>query len=270
MVKMSRLGIELLSVFGMNPAEHAELAADLGCGYISSGLTQLPFNPHGYESWSLRDDAALRRRLKDVLGDRGVAISLGEGFTIRPGADMAERAADMDIMAGLGVLCAGASTMEPDGTRMRDQCAILAELAAERGMKASIELVPGSSAGTLAEALAVVRHVNRPNFGLLLDSMHVFRSGGTLEELRALDPAVIFYAQLCDVPLPAREPDYMREAMFNRLAPGQGELPLAGFVAVLPGYVPIGLEVPMLAQAEAGIGPRERLAPAVAAAKALL
>jgi hypothetical protein len=38
----------------------------------------------------------------------------------------------------------------------------------------------------------------------------------------------------------------------------------------LPKHVPIGLEVPMLAPAEAGVGPRERLAPAVAAAKALL
>ncbi len=266
---MNRLGIELLSVFGMNPVEHVELAADLGCAYISSGLTQLPFNPHGYTSWSLRDDAALRRRLKEVLRERGVAISLGEGFTIRPEADMAARAADMDIMAGLGVLCAGASALEPDTGRVRDQCAILAELAAARGMKASLELVPGSAVDSLAAALNVVRHVNRPNFGLLLDSMHFFRSGGTVEALRALPPGVICYAQLCDVPMPAEEPDYMREAMFNRRPPGQGVLPLAAFVAALPADVPIGLEIPMLAQAQAGIDPRTRLAPAVAVAKAL-
>ena len=267
---MNRLGIELLSVFGMNPVEHVGLAADLGCAYVSSGLTQLPFNPHGYASWSLREDAALRRRLKEALRERGIAIFLGEGFTIRPESEMAERAADMDIMAGLGVLCAGASTMEPDAGRMRDQCAVLAELAGARGMKASLELVPGSSVETLAAALEVVRYVNRPNFGLLLDSMHFFRSGGTVEGLRALPPEIIFYAQLCDVPMPAVAPDYMREAMFDRLAPGQGGLHLAAFVAALPADVPIGLEVPMLAQAEAGIDARARLAPAVAAAKALL
>jgi sugar phosphate isomerase/epimerase len=267
---MSRLGIELLSVFGMNPIEQVELAADLGCAYISTGLTQLPFNPHGYAPWSLRDDSALRRKLIATMRDRGVSVSLGEGFTVRPGAEMAERAAEMDIMAEIGAACAGGSTMEPDVGRMKDEFAVLARLAAERGMMATIELVPGSSAGCLADALAVVRHVNQPNFRLLIDSMHFFRSGGIVAELAALDPALIGYAQLCDVPLRAVEPDYMREAMFGRLVPGQGELPLAGFVAALPAETPIGLEVPMLALAEAGIGPRERLAPAVAAATRLL
>lgn len=267
---MSRLGIELLSVFGMNPVEHAELAADLGCAFISTGLTQLPFNPHGYASWSLRDDPALRRRLLAVMRDRGVSISLGEGFTIRPDAEMANRAVDMDIMAELGAACVGASTMDPDASRTADQCAVLAELAAARGMIATIELVPASSAGTLAAAVAIVRHVNKPNFRLLLDPMHVFRSGATVAALEALDPRDIGYAQLCDVPLQPRDPDYMREAMFGRLVPGQGDLPLAGFVAALPPDTPIGLEVPMLAQAEAGIAPRQRLQPAVDAARALL
>lgn len=267
---MNRLGIELLSVFGMNPVEHAELAADLGCAFISTGLTQLPFNPHGYAAWSLQDDAALRRELVAVMRDRGISISLGEGFTIRPGFNMADRAAEMDIMAELGAACLGASTMEPDIARMQDELAIFAEMAGARGMQATIELVPISPASNLAEALALVRHVNRPNFRLLIDSMHFFRSGGTLEELAALGPDLIGYAQLCDVPLPATQPDYMREAMFGRLPPGQGELPLAAFVAALPANAPIGLEVPMLAQAEAGISPRERLQPVVDAAKALL
>jgi sugar phosphate isomerase/epimerase len=267
---MSRLGIELLSVFGMNPVEQVELAAELGCGYISTGLTQLPFNPHSYAPWSLRDDPALRRRLIEAMRDKGVSIALGEGLIIRRDVEMANYAADLEIMAELGAGCVNTATMDPDASRTADQCAILAELAGQHGMIATIELVPSSAAGNLAEALAIVRHVNRPNFRLLLDSMHVFRSGGTVEELKALDPQLIGYAQLCDVPLRPIEPDYMREAMFGRLIPGSGELPLAGFIAALPPNVPIGLEVPMLSQAEAGISARDRLKPAVDAALALL
>jgi hypothetical protein len=71
---MKRLGIELLSVFGMPPIEHVRLAADLGCGHISTGLTQLPFNPHGYPSWSLRDDAALRRQMKSAMHEEGSVL----------------------------------------------------------------------------------------------------------------------------------------------------------------------------------------------------
>src|SRR5262245_31146217 len=54
---VERLGIELLSVFGLPPVEFVNLAADLGCRYISSGLSAGPYNPHGYPSFSLRDDA---------------------------------------------------------------------------------------------------------------------------------------------------------------------------------------------------------------------
>ena len=163
---MARLGIELLSVFGMPPTEHVKLAADLGCGHISMALTQLPFNPHGYAPWSLRDDASLRREMKAA--------------------------------------------------------------------------------------------------------MHFFRSGGNASDLTALDPQLIGYVQLCDVPLQPIEQDYMKEAMFGRMAPGTGELPLAQFVRALPRDVPIGLEVPMLVMAEAGVTPYDRLRPAVVTTRALL
>src|SRR5262245_49575160 len=98
---MSRLGIELLSVFGLPPVEHVNLAADLGCGYISTGLTQLPFNPHNYPAWSLRDDPVLRRAMITAMRDRGVAIGLGEGLIVRPGIEARDNARDLDLMAEL-------------------------------------------------------------------------------------------------------------------------------------------------------------------------
>jgi hypothetical protein len=72
---MSRLGIEQLSVFGMGPVEHVRLAAALGCSYISIGLAQGRFNPHGYAPWSLRDDPALRRQTIAAL-PRGAPLGL--------------------------------------------------------------------------------------------------------------------------------------------------------------------------------------------------
>ena len=35
---MDRLGIEMLSVFGMPPIEFVDLTADLGCRYITTGM----------------------------------------------------------------------------------------------------------------------------------------------------------------------------------------------------------------------------------------
>jgi sugar phosphate isomerase/epimerase len=267
---MHRLGIELLSVFGMPPVEHVKLAAALGCGHISTGLTQLPFNPHGYPTWSLRDDARLRRELQSAMRDSGVAIGLGEGFAVRPGQDVRDRQRDLDLMAELGAECVSGVSMEPDLARTHEQFALLAEYARQCGMRATIEFAPPHPVGTLRAALDVIGHVAQSNFGLLLDAMHFFRSGGTVEQLATIDPALIGYAQLCDVPLQPLEPDYMKEAMFQRRVPGEGELPLAAFVATLPRNVRIGLEVPMLAEAQAGRAPIDRLRPAVEAAQALL
>ena len=267
---MNRLGIELLSVFGMNPVEQVALAADLGCCHISSGLTQFQVNPHGYTPWSLKDDPALRREMVAAMRDRGVSLSLGEGFAVRPGIDIRDRARELDIMAELGARCLGGVGMESDPARLIDQFAALVEMAEARSLKVTIEFAPVLPVSNLDQAVALVAAVDRPDFRVLVDAMHFFRSGSDVAALAALDPNLIGYAQLCDVPLVAVEPDYMREATFERRAPGVGELPLAAFVAALPDTIVISLEVPMLAAAEAGVSPIDRLRPAVEAARRLI
>ena len=54
------------------------------------------------------------------------------------------------------------------------------------------------------------------------------------------------------------------------MTPGDGELPLAEILGVIPNDVVIGLEIPMRRLAESGIGPMERLRPCVSAAPELL
>jgi sugar phosphate isomerase/epimerase len=100
--------------------------------------------------------------------------------------------------------------------------------------------------------------------------MHFVRSGASVSDLVALDPDLIGYAQLCDVPLVSKFDQYMDEARYARLPPGKGELPLREIVRALPAGLVLGLEIPMVEQAQAGVGPRERLAPCVEAARHLL
>ena len=266
---MSRIGIELLSVFGLPPVEYVTLAADLGTPHISAGLERGYFNPHGYADWSLRDDAKLRREMKAALKDRGVTISLGEGFIVRPNVDLRERGEDLDIFAELGAERISAVAFDPDLNRSMDQIAAVTEMAAGRGLKPMIEFAPRNSVGTLAGALKAAREVGH-GCTVCVDAMHLIRSGGSPEELAAADPRLIGYAQICDVPLIAPHDNYMKEACGERLDPGAGELPLQAIIAALPRDIPLGLEVPKMADAEAGIGPFERLKPSVNATKRLL
>ena len=267
---MGRLGIEQLSVFGLPPVDFINMAADLGCGCISTGLTGFAYNPHGYPAFSLRDDVGLRREMQAAMRDRGVAISLGEGCIIRPHSDIRAAAGDMDIMRELGVERLNTVSMDPDLGRSLDQLAIFAEMAAERGMLATIELCPALTINTLEAAVAAVRHVGRPDFSLLLDTMHLGRSGATAAEIAALEPALIGYVQLCDAPRVPGEPNYLREATFERMVPGEGDMPLRAYLDVLPPGLTISLEVPLRSQAEAGIGPEIRLRRCVEAARRLL
>lgn len=263
------LGIELLTVLGMGPVEHVTLAADLGCSAVSMGLTQLPFNPHGYPAWSLREDAALRRDLKAVLEERGVAISIGEGLGVSAGMDASERAADMDLFAELGALRINSVDMGVERERAFDQLAKLCEMARERGMEFSIEFCPIFTIRSLPEALEAVRHIGEDKASVLIDAMHFFRSGGTVRQIAELDPALIGHVQLCDAPREGTG-DYMKEAMSGRMIPGEGELPLREFVDALPRGQTLGLEVPLMAAAESGRPAREYVAEIVMRTRELL
>lgn len=263
---MSRLGIEQLSALGLGPVEFVNVVADLGCNCISTGLSGMP----GYAPFSLREDKALRRSMISAMRDRGVSISLGEGCIVRPGHDVREMGADFDIFQELGAERINTVSMDPDLGRSLDQFGTLAEMAAARGMESSIELCPVLTINNLKRAVAAVRHVGRKDFRLLLDTMHLARSGAPAAEIAALGPDMIGYVQLCDAPLKPSNPNYMDEATFDRQIPGEGELPLRDYLSVLPAGLVISIEVPSRSLAAAGVSVRDRLEKCVNATRALL
>ena len=62
----------------------------------------------------------------------------------------------------------------------------------------------------------------------------------------------------------------MDEATFDRLIPGEGELPLRDYLMVFPRDVVVSLEVPSRTLTMAGISLRDRLERTVKAARGLL
>lgn len=268
---MSNLGIEFISVFGMAPVAMVELAARLGCGHISIGFNQTEFDPYGYPRYSLRDDVALRRELKAALAANGVTISLGENLMVQAGADMREQwLADLEIFAELGISRANSVSFEPDLQRNIDQYGLLAETSAAFGVRTLLEFVPIFGVPDLPTALTVAEKVAHPNLGLMMDTMHIGRTGATTSALRAVPPDLIGYIQLCDAPVRPTNPDYMDEAMFERMVPGEGELPLADYLGAMPRDRIVSLELPVRSEAERGIPPEQWLRRAVDATRAIL
>lgn len=243
-----RLGIELLTVIGMPPVEHVILAAELGCGHVSMALTPVPWQPDYFDAWSLRDDVTLRRDMKVAMRESGVRISHAEGFAVRPEVEAGDYARDLDILMELDAMAINSVCLEPDRVRALEQFSTLADLAAEREIGFTIEFCPPTEVKSLSDGLAIIHDLERQDVRLVIDAMHFFRSGGTLASLESVDPDLIGYVQLCDVPLTSTD-DYVREACFERCIPGKGELPLDGFIEQMPADVLVGLEIPARSEA---------------------
>lgn len=256
---MDRLGIEFITALGQDPVDYVHLAADLGAPHIGLALTPIVMVPDDVPRWSLRDDAALFARTKAAIRDRGVSVMVGEGFLIHPQMEMANSAKDMDLLAELGAKLLNLVAIDADLARSHEQFALFAEMAGARGMAATIEFLPGMPTGDLASAVAHVKASGKNNAGVLVDSMHFFCSGGTIAELKALDPRLVGHAQLCDLAQIPPLAEYADHAKYERLAPGEGVLPLAEFVAALPESVMLGLEIPQRARALSGMDHRERI-----------
>jgi sugar phosphate isomerase/epimerase len=267
---MRSLSIDSLSVFSMPPVPFASLAADLGCQHLSIAPASADYNPHGYPPWSLRDDRGLRREFTSALAERGLSISLGEGPFVAPEKDVAEFEADVQLMAELGAPRLVTLSFDPDLVRTCEQFRRLADMAAGYGLELCLEFTPSKRVATFADALEMVRRVDRPNMTIVLDTMHFARSGSKMSDLIAADAEVIGYVQLCDAARSNQLDTYVEEAMHDRLIPGAGELPLREIFAAAPPDRIVGLEIPMRAQAELGVGPYERLKPAVDAARKLI
>jgi sugar phosphate isomerase/epimerase len=267
---MPAIGIENISVFGMPPVEFVQLAADLGCQHISTGLTGFAFGIYDYPIFSLRDDVPLRREMIAAMRDTGVSISLGEGCTVRADANARDLAGDLDLFAELGTPRINTVSMDPDFNRTCDEFAVMAEMCAERGLRITTELAPTLTIDSLPKALAALRQIGRPEFRLLIDTMHINRSGSRPEDIAALDPDLIDYIQVADALRIPTIPSYMEEAMFERMVPGDGELHLADWLRVLPKDRVYAIEVPQRSLALAGKTAHERLGACVAGVRRLI
>ena len=83
--------------------------------------------------------------------------------------------------------------------------------------------------------------------GIIVDAIHLHRSGGTPQDVAALPPGMLAYFQICDAP--AKIPDTEEELIFQarraRLPPGQGGLDLQGMLRALPPGTAISIETPL-------------------------
>ena len=262
-----------LSANTLTPPQAVRLAAELGYRHV--GLRLLP-NAAGAPQQFLIDQPAVLRETLAALNDTGVGvfdleiIRIGAGFDPQTYLPLLHAGAALKAKA---VLVAGDDT---DLARLTENYARLCELMQTFGMSADLEFMPWTAVPDAQAALRVVEGAGRPhNAGILVDALHVARSGTTPADLRAIPRALLHYAQICDAPTAAQiGRDFTVEEMIHtarceRLLPGEGDIDLKAMFAALPNDLPVSVEIPH-EQRLAQLGQTEWARQALAASRALL
>jgi sugar phosphate isomerase/epimerase len=126
-----------------------------------------------------------------------------------------------------------------------ERFADLCERGRGAGLVVVLEFLPIFGIATLGDALEVVALADQPNGGVLVDSLHLARSGGAPADLCAHRPELFPYLQVADapaLPLDASPSGLLDEALHGRRLPGQGALPLQDLVRTVA-QVPLSVEL---------------------------
>jgi sugar phosphate isomerase/epimerase len=117
--------------------------------------------------------------------------------------------------------------------------------AREHGLLVHLEFLPWSNIPDIETAWDIVREAGRDNGGVLLDTWHLLRSGGTPESLLEMPRDRVYAIQVSDAPAVA-ESNLMEETMARRLLPGEGAARVRDVLDVLSDggcTAPVGVEV---------------------------
>jgi sugar phosphate isomerase/epimerase len=107
------------------------------------------------------------------------------------------------------------------------------DLAARYDVTCDLENLPMWGVRTLRQAWSIVSSADRPNSGIVFDTLHFVRSGSTLDMLKEIPGDRIHCVQLNDGPLRLPAGVTLEENCFDRGWPGAGEFPLIEIVRTL-------------------------------------
>lgn len=239
---MHKLALHQITMMEDGPEGLVRFAADAGLDGVCL-FTATPLDANGRDMFPVIDPEAASS-FKRLLRDHDVRIINAEYFPVMPGRDVDDYLPALNLAAELGAKRLVTHIHETDRQRAEDQLSKLCAMALANGLEVGLEFT-GFAGGCNSLTSAVVLHdrMNQPNLTIAIDALHLFRTGGTLAQVQALDPAIIGYAQLCDGPDFRLSDDYIGEAM-SRLIPGEGVFPLRQLVASLGPHVDIDIEVP--------------------------
>ena len=183
------------------------------------------------------------REVRQRLDDSGVvALDIEPIIPSEDGDDFADQLVEAAAVIGAQHILFTSRLKDQARTTARYQ--EVCEMARPHGIKVVCEFLPIFPLNSLPMAKEIVTTSAASNGGVLIDNLHLSRSGSSVEEVSGMPRELFPYLQICDAPS-ARPTDFgglLDEALNGRLCPGEGSLPIVELLQAVPN-VPLSFEV---------------------------
>lgn len=225
----------------------AFLKAARDAGFDGVGLRlqkspQFPIDP-------IVGDERVIRDIKNVLADAGMSVLDILAFYVQPPHRVEDFEPALATAAKLGARYLLTQSDDADWARLCDGIARFHGLADRYGLKPIIEFVPNRALlDSLPSALRLAKDIGRSDLAILIDPLHLIRSEGKADDLKAVDRRHLPYVQMSDGVLAPGEPDLQLAKKLGagvRRMPGDGMLPLREIFDALPAEIDVSIEVIM-------------------------
>ena len=237
------LSLAALTILDAGPAGQIRAAADAGWRAVG-----LRLNPLLASDARVAGDPAAEAEVEALIAETGLAVLEIGVFPITPRLDVDALEPVLRLSRRIGARFLVCPIEDEDETRRTANFAALCGRAAAHELDALVEFNPYSACRTLGEAHDLVRKVDRAEAGLVVDALHLSRSGGHPGDLASIEPALLRLVHFCDAapyePGAKSMDELRRESRTARLPPGEGALWLDALIDALPPGTPVSVEAP--------------------------
>jgi sugar phosphate isomerase/epimerase len=232
-----------LTVMGCPPPEMTYIAARAGYDYVS--IRPIYMGLPGEPNYALADNPQMLTQTKTALASTGVRVHDIELARVYEGLHPTRYLPAMEVAAELGATAVLSSIWGGEREFYIEKFGEICDLAKPFGLTVDLEYVPIAAVTNLAQAVDVLRAVNRSNAGLMVDMHHFHRARDNPTDLDAVPREWFHFAHLCDAPaeIPTERAEMIRILREARLYVGEGGIDVASILAHMPRCV-YSIELP--------------------------
>lgn len=240
-----KYSLAYLTVFGCAPPEMIHIAARTGYDYVS--LRPIPLHLPGEKTY-LPGDKEMIRKTRAALKETGIRVLDLEVARIIEDIEPRSYVPAMEVMAELGakhVISSAWTKGVDDRDFIVDRFGEICDLARAFGLSVNLEFPTISRLASLEETVDIVSAADRPNGGILIDTLYCHFSGTRMDEIRQLKPQWINFVHICDAPrdIPTDRERLVHIIRDERLYCGEGCIDFQELLGCLP-PVPCSIELP--------------------------